>query len=140
MNKKIFFGNLLGVLSLSFFIVGCVTLFDNPFIGTILNTIGLVSLFIAIYIHELITKQIEKEENESKPTTSATVDEISEEKRQKELIKKKKEYEIYLDAKTALMVDAFAILTDKRTNKQTRARKLRKIIRSNPFNIDKFEE
>lgn len=137
MNKKIIFGNLIGILSLILTIIGFITLFKNPIIGTILTLTGFILLFVAIYIHELIIKEFEYDKPYYEPTEIYLEDEL---KREKEAAEREKTYEIYLDAKTALMVDAFAILTDKRMNKETRARKLRKIIRSNPFNVDKFEE
>ena len=131
MDKKIFWGNLIGVLNFPFIIAGFISVFTNPIVGIILISVGLILLFVAIFVHSQIN---EVSEDSEEPILAECIE------NKEDIAQREREYEMYLDAKTALMVEAFAILTDKRTNKQARARKLRKIIRSNPFNVDKFEE
>ena len=93
--------------------------------------LGLFLLFIAVFIHSQINEVFGDSEE---PTQTECIE------NKEAIAQKEREYEIYLDAKTALMIQAFSILNDKRMNKETRAKKLRKIIQSNPFNVDKFDD
>lgn len=131
MDKKIFWRNLIGVLSFSFITAGLINVFTNPIVGVILISVGLILLFIAIFIQSQIN---EVSEDSEEPILTECIE------NKEDIAQREREYEMYLDAKTALMIQAFSILSDKRMNKETRARKLRKIIRSNPFNVDKFDD
>lgn len=131
MDKKIFWGNFIGVLSTPFMTAGLIKVFTNPIVGVILISVGLILLFIAIFIQSQIN-EVFGDSEEPTPT------ECTENK--EDIAQREREYEMYLDAKTTLMIQSFSILSDKRMNKETRAKKLRKIIRSNPFNVDKFDD
>ena len=131
-------GNFLGSLAICLLWLAVCIVFKYPVAGIILLSVTLICLFIAIYIHEWLLKQENvkvKEEYEAYLKSTKEQEEQTRELEEQELEERKKEYESYLDAKTALLIEAFSILTDKRTRKETKAKKLRKIIQSDIFNI-----
>ncbi len=141
MDFKYFLGNLLGVCSIPFTITGFVCLFQTLIsVGLILVLIGVIFMLTAIYLRDkmLLEKTFKEknfknnedeidsnsniiEMNEATDTAEAKVDNFP---FIADAINNIKDEE-YIDKKVKEIVEIFAILSDKRTNKETRARKLK---------------
>lgn len=141
MEKKIFFGNLIGSVALVISFIGVMGIVTQKFIiaGIIELTVSIALLLIAVYMHGLIKEEKYKKELDTSDyycDESCGINEEAEKEREINLEEREREYQLYLDAKAQLLVEAFAILTDKRTNKERRAKKIRKYIQTDIFKVE----
>lgn len=145
MNLKSFIGNLLGVCAFPFIIMGVICIITMLVTqGLILIFIGISLMLIAIYLHEKVKYEALLKEKESQKIsqieTSESIPESVYSEMCEECKKSKEELEKELqeriDKRAMELVMIASILTDKRTNKETRAKKLKQYFKEDTILSD----
>lgn len=88
--------------------------------GVILYSIGIICLFIGFYLKETVANY------ELTQDSGFHLEPVEED--EESIINRKIQYQHYLNEKSADLVEAFSILSDKRTNKKTKAKRIKKYI------------